>query len=133
MDDAIQAYSTALAEAADPTASTTPNTTTNGDNTLAKIEIPMIPPEPPLMADQVAELESKLDGGIIEEVINQGIAEMDLVKKMSVHKPWEPLIEEPVQGQWVYFERKAPAEKAVGPFLSPFSISVILTYTSYTM
>ena len=118
VEDAIQAYNFALAEAADPTVATpqgttTTTTTTSGDNTPAKIEIPMIPPEPPLTADQIAELESKLDGGLIEEVISQGTAEMDLVKQMSVNKPWEPLIEEPVEGQWVYFERKAPAEKPV--------------------
>lgn len=122
VEDAIEEYNTALAEAADPTAVMASDTTTNNSSssssdttttTPTKIEIPMIPPEPPLTADQVAELESKLDSGLIEEVVMQGVAEMDLVKQMHADQPWEPLIEEPVEGQWVYFERKAPAENTV--------------------
>jgi len=100
----IKKYETAMAEAVDPAALDIGNSPSS-----EKIEIPMIASEPPLSAEQVAELEGKLEAGLIEEVINQAVAEMHLVKKMREEKPWEQLIEEPVKGQWEYFERKPPA------------------------
>lgn len=67
--------------------------------------LPLFPPEPPLTAAQISELEQRLGGGLIEEVINQGFAELKLVEEMRKSKPWEELEEAPVEGQWSYFER----------------------------
>ncbi|KAK4246391.1 ETC complex I subunit conserved region-domain-containing protein [Corynascus novoguineensis] len=64
-------------------------------------------PEPQLTADQVEELETKIGAGLIEEVIQVAEGELKLVDTMIEHKVWEPLEEQPAEGQWVYFERKA--------------------------
>ncbi|KAL2267491.1 hypothetical protein VTJ83DRAFT_4768 [Remersonia thermophila] len=63
-------------------------------------------PEPQLTADQVAELEEKIGAGLIEEVIQVAEGELKLVDVMIQAKPWEPLEEQPREGQWTYFERK---------------------------
>ncbi|KAL2159817.1 hypothetical protein VTH06DRAFT_1950 [Thermothelomyces fergusii] len=63
-------------------------------------------PEPQLTADQIEELENKLGAGLIEEVIQVAEGELKLVDTMIEHKVWEPLEEQPAEGQWVYFERK---------------------------
>ncbi|CAI9165934.1 unnamed protein product [Rangifer tarandus platyrhynchus] len=55
------------------------------------------PPEP-----GVKNLEERLQGGQIEEVILHLQAENDLslARKMIQWKPWEPLVEEPPASQW---------------------------------
>ncbi|KAL2170330.1 hypothetical protein VTG60DRAFT_5009 [Thermothelomyces hinnuleus] len=63
-------------------------------------------PEPQLTADQIEELENKIGAGLIEEVIQVAEGELKLVDTMIEHKVWEPLEEQPAEGQWVYFERK---------------------------
>jgi len=68
-------------------------------------EVPLLPEEPPLYAEQVAELEEKLGAGLIEEVLEQGWDELNLVKEMEKVKIWEPLEVQPEEGQWVGFER----------------------------
>ncbi|KAF8443392.1 hypothetical protein BGX38DRAFT_1143975 [Terfezia claveryi] len=103
----------ALEDAVDPLA--VPSKPTEGGKqatSVGNVAVPPIPAEPPLTAEQVAELEGKLEAGLIEEVIKQGVAEMKLVKEMLEAKPWEPLVEEPVKGQWEYFERRAPVQNA---------------------
>ncbi|KAF8460435.1 hypothetical protein BDZ91DRAFT_739320 [Kalaharituber pfeilii] len=99
-----------LGEALDVTA--LPNSPEATPTSDATVKIPKLPVEPALTAEQVSELEQKLDAGLIEEVVNQSMAEMNLVKEMIKDKPWEPLQEPPIEGQWEYFERKAGAVPA---------------------
>ncbi|KAI1143068.1 ETC complex I subunit conserved region-domain-containing protein [Hypoxylon sp. FL0543] len=61
--------------------------------------------EPQLTADQVEEIESKIGGGLIEEVVQTAEGELRLIDIMYEHKVWEDLEEKPVEGQWTYFER----------------------------
>jgi NADH dehydrogenase (ubiquinone) 1 alpha subcomplex subunit 5 len=68
-------------------------------------EVPLLPEEPPLFAEQVVELEEKLGGGLIEEIIDQGWEELTLIKEMEDAKIWDPLEVQPEEGQWVGFER----------------------------
>ncbi|KAI5807851.1 hypothetical protein DFH27DRAFT_542819 [Peziza echinospora] len=83
-------------------------------STLAEVDLPGVPAEPALTAEQIVELEGKIGAGLLEEVIAQGVAELKLVQEMLAAKPWEDLIEQPVEGQWIYFERsKPPGEKLV--------------------
>ncbi|KAL1992150.1 hypothetical protein VTN49DRAFT_4182 [Thermomyces lanuginosus] len=63
--------------------------------------------EPPLEAEQIAEIENKIGGGLIEEVIQVAEGELKLVEELAKEKPWEELAEKPPAGQWEYFERKA--------------------------
>ncbi|KAI9774673.1 MAG: hypothetical protein M1840_002922 [Geoglossum simile] len=63
-------------------------------------------PEPPLDADQIAEIENKIGAGLIEEVIQVAEGELKLVDTMTEAKVWEELAEKPTPGQWAYFERK---------------------------
>lgn len=65
----------------------------------------LFPLEPQLTEEQVSELEEKLGGGLIEEVIDQGWAELKLVGDMEEAKVWEDLEIVPQEGQWVGFER----------------------------
>jgi len=113
LNEIITEQEKTLGEAVDPLA--VPSKPVAGGrqaNSVGIVHVPPIPAEPPLTAEQVAELEAKLEAGLIEEVINQGVAEMKLVKEMLEARPWEPLEEEPVKGQWEYFERKAPVQSA---------------------
>ncbi|OTA94449.1 hypothetical protein M434DRAFT_394715 [Hypoxylon sp. CO27-5] len=61
--------------------------------------------EPQLTADQIEEIESKIGGGLIEEVVQRAESELRLVDIMYEHKVWEDLEEKPAEGQWTYFER----------------------------
>ncbi|KAJ4300477.1 hypothetical protein N0V88_003152 [Collariella sp. IMI 366227] len=62
--------------------------------------------EPQLTAEQISELETKIGAGLIEEVVQVAEGELKLVDIMIQSKAWEPLEEQPAEGQWVYFERK---------------------------
>ncbi|RVD83384.1 uncharacterized protein DFL_007771 [Arthrobotrys flagrans] len=62
--------------------------------------------EPDLSAEQVEVIEEQIGSGLIEQVIEQAYDEYKLVDVMAKTKPWEPLMEEPVEGQWKYFERE---------------------------
>ncbi|KAI1079086.1 ETC complex I subunit conserved region-domain-containing protein [Whalleya microplaca] len=62
-------------------------------------------PEPQLTADQVEEIEAKIGGGLIEEVVRVAENELKLVDIMHENKVWEDLEEKPAEGQWTYFER----------------------------
>ncbi|CAO3643175.1 unnamed protein product [Cunninghamella blakesleeana] len=53
--------------------------------------------------ENVDEIESKIAGGQIEELILQAEDELKLVNKMEQWKPWEELeVPIPDNGQWVY-------------------------------
>ena len=80
--------------------------------------------EPNLSVEQVQEIESQIGGGLIEEIIMVAYGELQLVEVMKENKvyvpshlwrekkftnslcSWEPLVEQPVEGQWSYFEHK---------------------------
>ncbi|KAI2780797.1 ETC complex I subunit conserved region-domain-containing protein [Daldinia loculata] len=64
-------------------------------------------PEPQLTADQIEEIESKIGGGLIEEVLRVAENELKLVDIMQENKVWEELEEKPAEGQWTYFERNS--------------------------
>ncbi|KAI0013104.1 ETC complex I subunit conserved region-domain-containing protein [Xylariaceae sp. FL0662B] len=64
-------------------------------------------PEPQLTADQIEEIEAKIGGGLIEEVVRTAENELKLVDIMADAKVWEDLVEKPVEGQWTYFERNS--------------------------
>ncbi|CAD6501215.1 BgTH12-01469 [Blumeria graminis f. sp. triticale] len=72
-------------------------------NTDQKIDIE---PEPQLTASQIDEIESKIDAGLIEEVIQVAEGELKLVDVMIKAKVWEDLEEKPTEGQWTYFNRE---------------------------
>ncbi|PHH81104.1 hypothetical protein CDD80_2089 [Ophiocordyceps camponoti-rufipedis] len=61
--------------------------------------------EPQLTAEQIAELEKKIGAGLIEEVIQVAEAELHLVDIMKKANVWGTLEEEPIVGQWNYFQR----------------------------
>ncbi|KAE9363634.1 NADH-ubiquinone oxidoreductase-like protein 299 kDa subunit [Stipitochalara longipes BDJ] len=61
--------------------------------------------EPPLTAEQISDLETKIGAGLIEEVIQVAEGELKLVDTMVKAKVWEDLEEKPVEGQWTYFMR----------------------------
>lgn len=61
--------------------------------------------EPPLEASQIAEMEDKIGGGLIEEVIQVAEGEHQLVDVMLESKSWEELEEKAPTGQWDYFAR----------------------------
>ncbi|KAL8949770.1 MAG: hypothetical protein Q9222_004149 [Ikaeria aurantiellina] len=61
--------------------------------------------EPPLEASQIAEIEDKIGGGLIEEIIQVAEGEDKLVDVMLESRPWEELEQKPPQGQWDYFAR----------------------------
>ncbi|KAG0720000.1 NADH dehydrogenase [ubiquinone] 1 alpha subcomplex subunit 5 [Chionoecetes opilio] len=53
----------------------------------------------PLEPDR-EKLEKAINGGQLEEVVQQAENELSLARKMLDWKPWEPLVQEPPQGQW---------------------------------
>jgi NADH dehydrogenase (ubiquinone) 1 alpha subcomplex subunit 5 len=61
--------------------------------------------EPQLSAEQVAEIEERIGEGLIEEVVDEGWAELTCARAMAEGKVWEPLEVVPEEGQWVAFER----------------------------
>ncbi|EPS35430.1 hypothetical protein H072_11179 [Dactylellina haptotyla CBS 200.50] len=63
-------------------------------------------PEPDLSAEQVIAIEEQIGTGLVEEIIVQAYEEYKLVEVMTESKPWEPLMEAPIEGQWTYFERE---------------------------
>ncbi|KAK1829173.1 putative nadh-ubiquinone oxidoreductase [Podospora conica] len=62
-------------------------------------------PEPQLTAEQISEIEAKIGGGLVEEVIQVAEGEYKLISTMVQSKVWESLEEPPAEGQWVAFER----------------------------
>jgi len=62
-------------------------------------------PEPLLTRDQIEGIENKIEGGLIEEVIQVAQGELKLVDTMIESKAWESLTEQAPEGQWSYFER----------------------------
>jgi len=62
--------------------------------------------EPNLSPEQIHGIETKIGGGLLEEIIDVAYNELKLVEVMQESKVWEPLVEQPVEGQWSYFERK---------------------------
>jgi len=62
-------------------------------------------PEPLLTKDQIEDIENKIGGGLIEEVIQVAQGELKLVDTMIESKVWESLVEPAPAGQWTYFER----------------------------
>ncbi|KAL8822871.1 MAG: hypothetical protein Q9170_008383, partial [Blastenia crenularia] len=61
--------------------------------------------EPALEAGQIADIEEKIGGGLIEEVIQVAEGEHQLVDVMLESKAWEDLEEKPPQSQWDNFAR----------------------------
>ncbi|OLY80476.1 NADH dehydrogenase [ubiquinone] 1 alpha subcomplex subunit 5 [Smittium mucronatum] len=60
--------------------------------------------------EDVTAIETELASGQIEQLLIAAQEELRLVSKMAEWKPWEPLQEVPVQGQWDYF-KKAPVQE----------------------
>jgi NADH dehydrogenase (ubiquinone) 1 alpha subcomplex subunit 5 len=73
-------------------------------------DIPLL--EPQLSAEQVEQIEEKIGEGLIEEIIEEGWAELECAKVMLEDKVWEPLAEVPEEGQWVAFEKSPASEGA---------------------
>lgn len=51
-------------------------------------------------------IENKIGGGLIEEIIIQAHEELGLANDFSLMKCWEELEEKPLDDQWVYFGKK---------------------------
>ncbi len=51
-------------------------------------------------------IENKIGGGLIEEIIIQAHEELGLANDLSLMKCWEELEEKPLDDQWVYFGKK---------------------------
>mmetsp|Transcript_3081 Transcript_3081/g.2998 ORF Transcript_3081/g.2998 Transcript_3081/m.2998 type:complete len:135 (+) Transcript_3081:803-1207(+) len=51
-------------------------------------------------------IENKIGGGLIEEIIIQAHEELGLANVLSLLKCWEELEEKPLDDQWVYFGKK---------------------------
>lgn len=51
-------------------------------------------------------IENKIGGGLIEEIVIQANDELHLAKELAKLKVWEKLEEEPLEDQWVYFGKK---------------------------
>ncbi|KAA8893426.1 ETC complex I subunit conserved region-domain-containing protein [Sphaerosporella brunnea] len=66
-------------------------------------EVPEL--EPQLTAEQVETIEEGVGEGLIEEIIDEGWAELECAKAMLEDRVWEPLAEVPEEGQWVAYER----------------------------
>jgi NADH dehydrogenase (ubiquinone) 1 alpha subcomplex subunit 5 len=54
----------------------------------------------------IEKIENQIGCGLIEEVVIQANEELELLKKMAEWKVWEPLQEQPLEDQWVYFGKK---------------------------
>ncbi|KAL7667274.1 Uncharacterized protein ABC855_g937 [[Candida] zeylanoides] len=58
-------------------------------------------------AEEITEnIESKIGGGLIEEIIVQANDELTLARDLAGLKCWEELEEAPLDDQWVYFGKK---------------------------
>lgn len=58
-------------------------------------------------AEEITEnIESKIGGGLIEEIIVQANDELTLARDLAGLKCWEELEELPLDDQWVYFGKK---------------------------
>ncbi|KAG8630041.1 hypothetical protein KVT40_001660 [Elsinoe batatas] len=75
------------------------------ESKISRGEVEGIEAEPPLSAEQINELESKIGAGLIEEVIQVAEGESQLVDTMIQSRVYEELEEKPVEGQWTYHER----------------------------
>lgn len=51
-------------------------------------------------------IENKIGGGLIEEIVIQAHEELQLAKELAELKVWEELEEKPLEDQWVYFGKK---------------------------
>lgn len=69
--------------------------------------------EPEISAEQVGEVEVKIGEGLLEEVVEQAWAESRCVEVMLEDKCWEPLEVQPIEGQWVGYDRSGEAEQRV--------------------
>lgn len=56
--------------------------------------------------DITEEIENKIGGGLIEEVLIQANDELQLAHELAELKCWEELQEKPLDDQWVYFGKK---------------------------
>lgn len=56
--------------------------------------------------EEVSEIEQKIAGGQMEELMVQVADEIKLARSMAEWKSWEGAVEQPPAGQWEYFERK---------------------------
>lgn len=54
----------------------------------------------------VEEIENKIQGGLIEEIVIQANDELNLANELAGLKCWEELEEKPLDDQWVYFGKK---------------------------
>lgn len=52
------------------------------------------------------QIENKIGGGLIEEIVVQAHDELSLAKELGLLKAWEELEEKPLDDQWVYFGKK---------------------------
>lgn len=60
-----------------------------------------------VQAEEITEnIENKIGGGLIEEVIIQAHEELNLANELATLKCWEQLEEKPLEDQWVYFGKK---------------------------
>lgn len=54
----------------------------------------------------VENIENKIGGGLVEELVLQAHEELTLVNEFAELKVWEELEEKPLDDQWVYFGKK---------------------------
>ncbi|KAL3418329.1 hypothetical protein PVAG01_10045 [Phlyctema vagabunda] len=71
--------------------------------------------EPPLTAEQIEDIETRIGAGLIEEVIQVAEGELKLVDVLLNSKVWEDLEEKPVEGQWTYFTRDTATPPTQAP------------------
>ncbi|ORY81924.1 hypothetical protein BCR37DRAFT_379825 [Protomyces lactucae-debilis] len=57
-------------------------------------------------AGALPEVETQLEDGLVEEILETAQAELVLAERMLLWKPWEALEESVPEGQWVRHERK---------------------------